>query len=55
MEKILIDTDVIIDFLRGYKKRISALFTQIERKEIKVYISQISVIELFAGEDAENK
>ncbi len=55
MEKILIDTDVIIDFLRGHKKRIATLFIRVERKEIKAFISQISIVELYAGEDIEDK
>lgn len=55
MEKILVDTDVIIDFLRGYKKRIKQVFQQIEDKKIKAYISWINVIEIYSGIDAEEK
>lgn len=55
MEKILVDTDVIIDFLRGYQKRIKQVFQQIEDKKIKAYISWINVIEIYSGIDAEEK
>lgn len=55
MEKILIDTDFVIDLLRGYTKRINHLITLIEKREIKAYISIISVIELYAGEDSGEK
>lgn len=55
MEKILIDTDVVIDFLRGHNNRVKDIFQQIENKEIKAYISLISVIELYSGEDTQIK
>jgi len=54
MEKVLIDTDVIIDFLRGYKERIKLIFEKIENKEIQAYISTVSIVELYAGADAKN-
>ena len=34
MEKILIDSDVIIDFLRGHNERIRVIFERIEDKKI---------------------
>lgn len=55
MEKILIDTDVIIDFLRGYHKRIKTVFDKIEKKEIKAYIALLTIAELYSGKDSENK
>lgn len=55
MEKILLDTDFVIDLLRGYTKRINHLITRIEKGELKACISLISVIELYAGEDSEEK
>ena len=54
MEKILIDTDVIIDFLRGYKKRIKTIFEKIGKKEITAYISTVSIVELYAGSDSKD-
>lgn len=54
MEKILIDTDVIIDFLRGYHLRTKSVFSKIKNLEIKAYISLISIVELYAGIEAEN-
>lgn len=54
MEKILIDTDVIIDFLRGYHLRTKSIFSKIKNLEIKAYISLISIVELYAGIEAEN-
>ena len=54
-EKILIDTDFVIDLLRGYTKRIDKVITKIENREIKACISLISVIELFAGQDSDKK
>lgn len=55
MEKILIDTDVIIDFLRGYGKRAKDIFLKIENRQIKPLVSLISIIELYSGEDTETK
>lgn len=52
MEKIVVDTDVIIDFLRGHKKRIREVFVEIERKELKAYLSCVSVVELYAGQSS---
>lgn len=54
MEKILIDTDIIIDFLRGYHLRTKSVFSKIKNLEIKAYISLISVIELYAGIEEDN-
>ncbi|MBI4067528.1 PIN domain-containing protein [Candidatus Gottesmanbacteria bacterium] len=54
MEKVLIDTDVFIDFLRGYNRRIKDIFTQVEEKHIHGYISLITIIELYAGKDTKN-
>ncbi len=54
MEKILIDTDVIIDFLRGYHLRTKSVFFKIKNLEIKAYISLISIVELYAGIEEEN-
>lgn len=55
MEKILIDTDIVIDLLRGYTKRINKFIQRVEKKDIKVCISLISVVELYAGKDIEDK
>lgn len=55
MEKVLIDTDCIIDFLRGHKERVRKVFVKIENKEIEALISVISIVELYAGEDSKDK
>lgn len=49
MEKILIDTDTVIDFLRGHHARIKDVFLKIERKEIRAYLTWINIVELYAG------
>lgn len=53
MEKILVDTDVLIDFMRGYDERIKSLFYRIQKHETHASISLVSVTELYAGKDAE--
>ncbi len=55
MEKILVDTDAIIDFLRGYDKRIKTIFKRIEKGEIEGYLTWINVIEIYSGADVEEK
>lgn len=55
MEKILVDTDVIVDFLRGYRQRIKGIFRDIEDKKIKAYITWINVVEIYSGMDFEKK
>lgn len=55
MEKVLIDTDVIIDFLRGHKVRIKDVFDKIQKYELKGLISLISIVELYAGKDIKEK
>lgn len=54
MEKILIDTDIVIDFLRGYELRTKLFFSKINIQEIKGCISLISIIELNAEIEEEN-
>lgn len=55
MEKILVDTDVVVDFLRGYNKRIKNIFQKIEKGEIEGYLTWINVIEIYSGADVEKK
>lgn len=55
MEKILLDTDFVIDLLRGHTKRINYLIDLIEKERIKASLSIISIIELYAGEDSAEK
>lgn len=54
MEKVLIDTDVIIDFLRGYNKRVKDLFLKIENNSILPYLTLLNVTELYSGADVDN-
>lgn len=55
MEEILIDTDVIIDYLRGYNLRIKSLFSNIEQRALKGYVSSVSIVELYAGKMGNGK
>ncbi len=55
MEKVLIDTDIVIDLLRGCTDRINKFIDRVEKKEIQVFISLISIVELYAGRDIEDK
>ncbi len=55
MEVVLLDTDIIIDFLRHHNLRIKNIFEKIENKKISALISIVSIVELFAGKDSINK
>jgi predicted nucleic acid-binding protein len=53
MKKIVLDSDVIVDILRGFKdtiKKVEKLFAENE-----LYISGITEMEIFAGKDVENE
>ena len=52
MKKILVDSDIIIDILRGFKKTVKKVENIFEGSEL--YISGITEMEVFAGKDAEN-
>lgn len=49
MEEVLIDTDVFIDFLRGFHLRIKPLFEKVQNREIIASVSVITLIELYSG------
>jgi len=51
VEKILIDSDVFIDFLRGHKKRILKVFDKVQNKEIIGMTTTLNVAELYSGKD----
>lgn len=48
MQKVLLDTSVIIDFLRVKDKQPTILFS-LANKRIKLYISMITQAELYSG------
>ena len=52
MKKILIDSDIIIDILRGLRKTVEEVKELF--KENELYISGITEMEIFAGKDAED-
>lgn len=55
MEKILVDTDVFIDFLRGYDARGKGAFLLIEQKRLVGTISVVTIAELYTGNDVLEK
>ena len=54
MEKVLVDTDVFIDFLRGHTARVKGFFNLVEDGKIEGLISLISLAELYSGQEMEN-
>lgn len=55
MKKILIDTDVIIDFLRTNKGLFLTLLELQEQGNLTLYISSITVMELFVGTSSQKR
>ena len=51
MKTMLVDTDVLIDFLRGYNKAISF----IEKYSSQIILSPIVIAELYAGVKGDNE
>ncbi|MFZ2658011.1 MAG: type II toxin-antitoxin system VapC family toxin [Victivallales bacterium] len=54
IKRILIDTSVIIDYLRRKNKEKSLFFTLVSDNQ-KLFISSVSVFELLAGADNQQK
>lgn len=52
MIKILLDSDVIIDFLRSGQGQLPSLFKLQSENKAELYISAITVLELFAGKSS---
>jgi predicted nucleic acid-binding protein len=51
MKKILVDTDIIIDYTKGRDKSLKDLFTKQDRKEVELYISPVVIAEFFADQN----
>lgn len=49
MEKVVVDSDIIIDYLRTSKGRLPDLLSLQEQGKIEMYVSSMTVFELFAG------
>ncbi|MBI4008722.1 PIN domain-containing protein [Candidatus Roizmanbacteria bacterium] len=49
MVKVLIDTDIIIDFLRTKKGLLLDLYRLQSEEKLELYISSITALELFSG------
>lgn len=50
MEKVVVDTDVVIDFLRINSGLFLELLELQKKRELELYLSSITLMELFAGE-----
>ena len=54
MRKVLVDSDVVIDFLRQPKKE-TLLRALLEDKKKKIFIAAVSITELWKGKSVEKK
>ncbi len=52
MKKVVVDSDIIIDWLRMGQGRWLELAEQMAEGKIDIYCSSVTVLELFAGESA---
>ena len=53
MKKVVVDTDIIIDCLRIENGVLQKLFELQKEKKIELYLSSISILELFAGKSSQ--
>lgn len=49
MKKVLLDTNILIDYLRAKRGPIVELFQLQEKGHIQLYLSSLTVMELYAG------
>lgn len=54
MQKIVLDTDIIIDFTRGANDLIDLLLNQLSQHKIKLFIPSSVVSELIAGQETKS-
>ena len=52
MTKVVIDSDVIIDFLRTGKGALLKLFESQKNGKLELFLSAVTVLELFAGKSS---
>ena len=55
MQKVVIDSDIIIDFTRKASTFLSSLLERHYEKEVKLFVSASVVMELMAGTETTNK
>lgn len=47
MKKILIDTDILIDYSKGYDKELGELLAQQEKGTVELFLTPINIAEFF--------
>lgn len=55
MDKVFVDTDVLIDYSKGYSKDLEKFFTLQEKGVIELYINPIVVAEFFTDKNLRKK
>lgn len=54
MQRVVLDTDVVIDFTRGASDLIELLLNQVRSHKLKLFIPSSVVSELIAGQETKN-
>lgn len=52
MKRVVVDTDILIDFLRVKRGSFAQLIAQQKQRKIELYLSSITVMELYAGKSS---
>ncbi len=55
MVRVVVDSDIIIDFLRSGLGRLPKLLDSQLKKEVKLYLSSITVMEIFSGQSSKSE
>lgn len=55
MQKVVLDSDIIIDHLRDYGAALQTLLTFAAQKKLQLYIPSVVVTELFSGKETKKQ
>ncbi|RLC35516.1 hypothetical protein DRH14_00710 [Candidatus Shapirobacteria bacterium] len=55
MKKILVDTDVIIDFTNGKNRILQDLLEKQKKEEVELYVNSVVLTEFFTSKNLEDK
>jgi len=55
MKKVLVDTNILIDFVNGFSKTLSKLFILQEKGKIQLYINPVIISEFYTDDKLHSK
>lgn len=55
MKKILVDTDILIDYSKGYDRRLGTFLTKQEHGEAELFVTPVTIAEFMTDNSLHNK